>query len=266
MNEIAELNVIERRFLNAVKHHLQGWKTKIENDFSFDSYNEEFKNLQSDPVYSKFGFDIPEYVLVRLIGRMSISIGRRLGEIYDKLPRFVAAARFNVTPQQVAEKFDGLELDIGLRYALLSREDVNHVTNILRRFGDDASNAIGVGIEIRYNFNPNDSARLRKDVALAGYLIEKNLLPVYLIYSAISPRDDAIARLKRAGWLFLQGNEAGQFTSDLFGTNFLALLDRDDVRKEIHDEVRGIMRSIFESDGFSKLELDLVKISSEHRQ
>ena len=253
MTQTAKLNTIERKFLDAIKHHLQGWKTKIENDFGLESYANELRDLKSDPVYSKFGFDIPEYVLVRLIGRMSISVGRRLGEIYDKLPRFVASARFNVTPQQVAEKFDGLELDIGLRYSLLNSADKAHVTNIVSGFGDQMGAGSGVGIEIRYNFNPNDSARLRKDVALAGYLRAKQLVPVYLIYSSISPRDDAIARLRRGGWHFLQGNDAGDFTANLFGTNFLALLDRADVRKEIHDEVRAIMQSIFTSIAFRKL-------------
>lgn len=50
---------------------------------------------------------------------MSVSVGRRLDEIYDKIPRFVAAARFDLSPEQVAEKFHDLELDIGLRFALL---------------------------------------------------------------------------------------------------------------------------------------------------
>ena len=253
MAKAAQLSVIERRFLDAVKHHIQGWKTKIETDFGQESYASELRNLKSDPVYSKFGFDIPEYVLVRLIGRMSISVGRRLGEIYDKLPRFVAAARFNVTPQQVAEKFDGLELDIGLRYCLLSKADIEHVKQVVSKLNIDALEDGGIGIEIRYNFNPNDSARLRKDVALAGHLKEKGLAPIYLIYSSISPRDEAIGRLKRGGWFFLQGNAASNFTTELFGTNFLALLEREDVRQEIHDEVRAIMQSIFNSAAFRNL-------------
>lgn len=255
MAKAAQLNVIERRFLDAVKHHIQGWKTKIENDFGHDSYIAELEGLKSDPVYSKFGFDIPEYVLVRLIGRMSISVGRRLGEIYDKLPRFVAAARFNVTPQQVAEKFDGLELDIGLRYSLLGDADIRHVKQVVGRFQGGAAESKGIGIEIRYNFNPNDSARLRKDVALAGYLKAKGLAPIYLIYSSISPRDEAISRLTRGGWFFLQGHAASNFTTELFGTDFLALLERNDVREEIHDEVRSIMRSIFSSTAFGNLAL-----------
>jgi hypothetical protein len=252
MNKIVKLTTIERRFLDAIKHHLQGWKTKIENDFGDQRYATELADLRSDPVYSKFGFDIPEYVLVRLIGRMSISVGRRLGEIYDKLPRFVAAARFNVTPEQVAEKFDGLELDIGLRYSLLSGDDTKHVRSLLKDIGATLQ-PNGVGIEIRYNFNPNDSARLRKDVALSGYLTAKGMSPIYLIYSAISPRDEAISRLTRAGWLFLQGDAASKFTTDLFGTDFLALLEREDVRQEIHAEVSRIMRSIFTSKAFLNL-------------
>jgi hypothetical protein len=246
-------NVVEQRFLNILKSHLRGWESKIQNDFSIQSYQRELQNLQSDPVYSKFALDCPEYVLVRLMGRMSISIGRRLGEIYDKLPRFVASARFNITPEQVAERFDGLELDIGLRFSSLSNEDENHIRSVLQKFGFSSSTTDGVGIEIRYNFNPNDSARLRKDVSMVGHLKAANLFPIYLIYSAISPRNDAISRLTRAGWQFIQGENASHFTSELFAIDFLNFMDEPSVKREIHDEVQRIMRSIFTSEAFKKI-------------
>lgn len=246
-------SLVERRFLDAIKHHLAGWETKIRQDFSLGNYERELTKLQNDPVYSRFALDCPEYVLVRLIGRMSISVGRRLGEIYDKLPRFVASARFNVTPNQVAEKFGGLELDIGLRLIQLSEEDGAHIQTVLSRFGSTASGVDGVGIEIRYNFNPNDSARLRKDVAMVEHLQADNLLPVYLVYSAISPRYDAISRLTRAGWNFLQGEEASKFTTELFTVNFLSLMDKPEVREEIHEQVKGIMRSIFNSAAYAAM-------------
>ena len=170
------MNAVERRFLAAVKHHLEGWKKKIENDFSKECYEAELAALASDPVYQKFAFDCPEYVMVRLMGRMSISVGRRLGEIYDKIPRFVASARFNVSAEQVAEKFDGLELDIALRFKRLSAADQEHVASVLARFGAGAREASGLAIEIRYNFNPNDSARLRKDVDMANY-VKQGIVP-----------------------------------------------------------------------------------------
>jgi hypothetical protein len=245
---------VERRFLEAIKHHLKGWATKVEKDFSLSAFNSELQNLKDDPVYSKFAFDCPEYVLVRLVGRMSISIGRRLGEIYDKLPRFVAGARFNISPDQIAEKFNGLELDIGLRFSsLTSEEDKSHVRQVLSQFGKKAENFNGVGIEIRYNFNPNDSARLRKDISMVEYLNKSNLFPVYLIYSSISPRNDAISRLTRAGWYFLQGTEASNFTTNLFTIDFLEIMERPEVKKEIQSEVRGMMSSIFNSEAFKEI-------------
>src|SRR5690606_9353070 len=84
--------------------HSEPIDRKIAEDFGRESYQEELEKLASDPVYRKFAFDCPEYVIVRLMGRMSISVGRRLGEIYDKIPRFVAGARFNVAPDRIAEK------------------------------------------------------------------------------------------------------------------------------------------------------------------
>ena len=243
---------IERKFVDAIRHHLAGWKQKIESDFGQASYEKELAKLASDPVYAKFALDRPEYVFVRLMGRMSISIGRRLGEIYDKLPRFIASARFNVTPEQIAEQFNGLELDLGLRYELLSVVDRKHVTAMLADYGADG-NETGVGIEIRYNFNPNDSARLRKDVDMADYVRNEGLFPLYLIYSAISPRVEAIARLERAGWHFLQGEDAFNFTTRLFGIDFLGILERPVVRRRVQDEVRELMASIFTSYAFSQV-------------
>jgi hypothetical protein len=242
----------EKKFLEAIRHHLAGWKQKIDSDFGKASFDHELEKLSGDPVYAKFAFDCPEYVLVRLMGRMSISVGRRLGEIYDKLPRFLASARFDVSPKDVAEKFNGLELDIGLRYELLSAEDRIHVAQTLAALGADGSET-GVGIEIRYNFNPNDSARLRKDVAMAGYVQKAGLFPLYLIYSAISPRDDAIARLTRAGWHFLQGEEASNFTTTLFGADFMGILERPEIRDQVHQEIGQLMASIFTSHAFTQV-------------
>lgn len=90
------LDKIELRFLAAIHHHLDGWRRKIENDFGKECFDKELAALAGDPVYHKFAFDCPEYVVVRLMGRMSISVGRRLGEIYDKIPRYGASARFGV--------------------------------------------------------------------------------------------------------------------------------------------------------------------------
>ncbi len=244
---------IETKFLESVKHHIEGWRIKVETDFSKGNFDKELAALKSDPVYSKFAFDVPEYVMVRLIGRMSISIGRRLGEIYDKLPRYVASARFNIDPEAVAEKFNGLELDIGLRFDLLSQQDRDELANILTPHLDSIEGFSGLGIEIRYNFNPNDSARLRKDVQMCEYLVDEGLIPVYLIYSAISPRDDAISRLTRAGWRFMQGTDASDFTTTLFGIDFLSLLDRDDIKKEIHREIQEMLQSIFDSEAFGSI-------------
>lgn len=249
-----DTRIVERRFLNSIKHHIQGWKDKIAKDFSIENYEAELAALKGDPVYRKFAFDTPEYVLIRLIGRMSISIGRRLGEIYDKLPRYVASARFGINADAVAEKFNGLELDIGLRFSLLeSEDDVRAIQKLVDPFIGEIPNVNGLGIEIRYNFNPNDSARLRKDVDMCGYLQESGLVPIYLIYSSISPRNDAISRLTRAGWIFMQGDQAASFTNSLFGVDFLGLLERPDIKEEIHNEIRSLLKEIFTSDAFKQI-------------
>jgi hypothetical protein len=241
---------LETRFLEEVRHHLSGLLEKVQSEFSETSFHEELHELRSDPVYPKFGFDTADYVLVRFMGRVSISIGRRLGEIYDKIPRFVAAARFNLKPEQVAPKIHNLELDIGLRYSQLSDDDRVSVAKVVKKTFIKCIDRTGIGIEIRYNFNPNDSARLRKDVDMAKYLLDAGLMPVYLVFSSISPREEAIARLKRAGWEFLVGEKAIQFGKDLFGLDLAAILDRPRVRQEILSDVGKIMAAIKTSYAF----------------
>jgi hypothetical protein len=239
----------QERFLVELRHHFQGWLAKVTRDSSAEAFQAELKSLRADPVYSSFGLATPEYALVRIMGRLSISIGRRLGEIYDKIPRFVTQARFNLAPEEVAPKVGGiLQLDVCVPLGRLSAQDQEHVRGTMAQHVPTAENYKGVAIEIRYNFNPNDSARLRKDVHMAELLQHQNLAAVYLIFSTISPREEAIARLKRAGWTFLVGPGATEFMGQLIGMDIGAILGTGPVRKEVTAEMSRIMRAFYESD------------------
>jgi len=68
----------EERFLKELRHHFKGWLEKVTRDLADSAFEEELVKLRRDPVYSAFGLAIPEYALIRLMGRLSISIGRRL--------------------------------------------------------------------------------------------------------------------------------------------------------------------------------------------
>jgi hypothetical protein len=238
----------QERFLQELRHHFKGWLDKAAGDLSKGAYEEELAALKGDPVYNSFGFATPEYVLIRLMGRLSISIGRRLGQIYDKIPRFVTQARFNLAAADVAPKLGGrLELDCCIPLASLIEADQQHVKDVCKKHLNETNIGAGLAIEIRYNFNPNDSSRLRKDCEVAELLQKMGLYSVYLVFSAISPRDEAIARLKRAGWTFIVGTDASTFMDDLIGMNFKRILDSEDVRNEITREMGALMQSIFRS-------------------
>lgn len=188
------------------------------------------------------------------MGRMSISIGRRLGEIYDKIPRVAAQARYNLSKEQVAAKFSGLELDIGLQYKHISSEDREYVNSVLSEHfqKQNFDRFSGIGIEIRYNFNPNDSSRLRKDDKMAQLLIENNLYPIYLIFSTISPREEAIARLTRSGWNFLIGKDASDFSKDILGLDIETIMEDSAIKDMIETEVKSMMSDIFTSFAFKE--------------
>ena len=239
----------EERFLSELRHHLAGWLTKVTTDLSAESFEHEIEKLGQDPVYRAFGLASPEYALIRLMGRLSISIGRRLGEIYDKIPRFITQSRFSLSHEDVAPKIGGrLELDVCVPLERLSFEDKEHVIQVASSHLSGYETSSGLAIEIRYNFNPNDSARLRKDVQMAELLLERSLFPIYLIFSTISPRDEAIARLSRAGWIFLVGDAASNFMRDLIGMNFAEILETEAVSTEIQHEMGRIMRALYESE------------------
>ncbi len=245
--------LLEERLLESLRHHLEGLREKAVADFSNTSFDRELTGLRSDPVYVNFGFDSAEYALIRLMGRMSISIGRRLGEIYDKIPRYMAAARFDLLPNQVAPKLGNLELDIGLRVSDLNEANINHITDVAEKHLPNLSIEEGIGIEIRYNFNPNDSSRLRKDVDMVNYLKEERLLPIYLVFSILSPRQEAIARLERAGWNFLMGEAAAAFARDLLGLDLEKTLNSPKVQEEVNRRVTATMQAIFSSQAFQHI-------------
>lgn len=248
MNHAALLRQTQDRFLAELRHHFRGWSTKVATDFSKTGFEAEVRALKGDPVYSSFGLASPEYALIRLMGRMSISIGRRLGEIYDKLPRFVAQARFGLTPEMVAPKIDGgLQLDLCIPTTELNSDDKKHALDVAQKHLKSAIPKNGLAVEIRYNFNPNDSARLRKDVQMAQLLETQELFRIYLIFSTIFPRHEAIDRLRRAGWTFLIGDKASAFLNDLIGMDLDSILANDKVRDEIRGAMASLMRSVYES-------------------
>jgi len=243
----------EDRFLSVIRHQLQGLSNKVSADFSKENFENELASLQTDPVYEKFAFNRAEYVLVRFMGRISISVGRRLGEIYDKVPRFAAAARFNLAPEQIAPVLDGLELDIGLKFSEINLADQQHAAVTFKKYTGSDLNMSGLGIEIRYNFNPNDSSRLRKDVHMGELLASEGLKPIYLVFSTISPRQDAISRLTASGWTFLVGDPALKFISELLGMEIQTVLDKPVIKAEIKRIVDGIMSDLIKSHAFQQV-------------
>ena len=88
---------------------------------------------------------------------------------------------------------------------------------------------------------------------MANYLQREALLPIYLIFSAISPRDEAISRLKRAGWNFLIGESAITFAEDLLGLNLAQILNKPHIKAEIQREVNEMMKMIFNSHAFQQV-------------
>jgi hypothetical protein len=245
-----KIDQIENILAKMIDEHLEGLFQKIVTDFSAESFRAEISDLENDPVYNDFGLGSSDYALIRKVGRISISIGRRLGEIYDKIPRVIAEYAFGLTPDQVAPILGGkLELDTCIDFNQISKGDEVKVKKLVHDiFAID--NVAGIGIEIRYNFNPNDSSRLRKDEDMARLVIEKRYIPVYLVFSTISPRDEAIARLDRAGWKFLIGDNAYQFINKLYGLEFDKLFVKPQIKKVIEKHIYKIMKALYSSDPF----------------
>jgi len=246
--------MIEEHLIKQLDHHLDGLKEKIIGDFSKSSFESEIEALKNDSLYPKFAMATGEYVLIRFMGRMSISIGRRIGEIYDKIPRLIAQKVFDIPTDRIAPKMGGkLELDTCLPFDIISDHGRNHIAEVVKKYIKTSPAKNGIGIEIRYNFNPNDSSRLRKDEAMANHLINDMLTPVYLIFSSISPRADAISRLERAGWTFIIGENARRFSQDLYGINISTILEKESVNTTITHRVNEIMGILYSSYAFRQI-------------
>jgi hypothetical protein len=248
-----QTQTIEDKFITELKHHLDGLKKKVEGDFNREAFEKELLSLKSDPIYPAFSLATDEYTLIRLMGRISVSIGRRLGEIYDKIPRLIAKISFDIPAERCTPKMgDKLELDICIPFDVLTEEMRKHVISTTVPYAKKISKN-GLGIEIRYNFNPNDSARLRKDVDMVNYLKEDDITPIYLIFSSISPRDEAIARLKRAGWIFIVGDDAVKYAHKLFMLDMAGILNKETVRSEVEKKINNTMKSLYTSYGVKKV-------------
>ena len=242
---------LEETIIEELEYQLDGWIDKAR-DFDEYNFNKELDELASDTLYPVFNLATPEYATIRLMGRISISIGRRLGELYDKIPRLLAMEKYDLTKSQVAPKFNGLELDICLSKDDIDKDLFNHIDDIYCKYMDTNIVSNGLGIEIRYNFNPNDSSRLRKDCAMADEIRAEGLTPIYLVYSSISPRLDAIARLERAGWKFIKGQEALDFSSEILGLDVSTIWNRPNIREVIDSKINTMMNNIKNSYGMSE--------------
>lgn len=248
---LKEPHALEEVIINELNHQLNGWIEKVK-DFEVANFSKELSDLKSDTLYPIFNLDTPQYATIRLMGRVSISIGRRLGELYDKIPRLLAMHRYNLTKEQVAPKYNGLEVDVCLTSKSIDSQSFSFINDVYFEYFERNIDTFGLGIEIRYNFNPNDSSRLRKDCVMASEMVRENLTPIYLVYSSISPRNEAIERLKRAGWHFLIGQDALDFSSKILGLDVSTIWKREKIKRVINSKVDEMMLKIKNSHAISE--------------
>lgn len=221
-------------------------------DFNKDNFQRELSLLKSDTLYPTFNLDTVEYTVIRLMGRMSISIGRRLGELYDTIPRNLAMHRYDLNKQQVSPLYNGLAVDVCLSKDFIEITKFYFIETAYLHYFCNKLCTNGLGIEIRYNFNPNDSSRLRKDCVMAQEILSHQLTPIYLVYSSISPRDEAIARLQRSGWNFLIGQRALDFSSEILGLDVSTIWRNQKIKNVIHSKINEMMNNIKKSYGIQE--------------
>lgn len=191
--------------------------------------------LASDPVYSIFGLDSPEYITATLAGGTITSIHRKIGDAYEDCVRAIFSTQYCLTVEQMqytavlasGDRKSRRSLDVYLALddlpAARRRIWGGYAHDRLKRISSTPKVAIeAIGFEVRHCYQSADSKRVQADEAMARYCIVSGILPVMLIFCAQSNR--SVVKRYRSLWIVTEGIESYELLKAQTGFDFYAFL------------------------------------------
>jgi hypothetical protein len=191
--------------------------------------------LASDPVYSIFGLDSPEYIAASLAGGTITSIHRKIGDAYEDCMRAIFATRYHLTTEQMRYTAVIASSDRQSRRSLDVYLPLDDISLARRRgwtaYAHDRLKQISpapkvevtaIGFEVRHCYQSADSKRAQADEAMARHCIVSGILPVMLIFCSQSNR--SVINRYRSLWIVTEGLKSYELVKAQTGFDFYAFL------------------------------------------
>jgi hypothetical protein len=211
--------------------------------------------LASDPVYSIFGLDSPEYIAATLAGGTITSIHRKIGDAYEDCIRAIFSTQYHLAGEQIrytaviasGDRQSQRSLDVYLALdgipAARRKRWTAYAHDCLKRFSPAPKVEItAIGFEVRHCYQSADAKRVQADEAMARHCIVSGILPVMLIFCAQSNRS-VISRY-RSLWSVAEGFESYELVKAQTGFDFYAFLlaHREEFRQPVIRMLEGLQK------------------------
>lgn len=189
----------------------------------------------SDPLYSIFGLDSPEYITATLGGGTITSIHRKIGDLYEESVREIFRLSLALSDEdvkysaQIASGDSQIERSLDCFVALEKVEAPKKsqfqtlAIEGFRFFGSEPKvTPIAIGIEVRHCYQSADSKRAQADEAMAMHCAVSGILPLMLVFCNQSNR--SILRRYRRVWYLREGKDSYDLVKQYSGFDFYRFL------------------------------------------
>ncbi len=189
----------------------------------------------SDPLYSIFGLDSPEYIAATLGGGTITSIHRKIGDLYEESVREIFRLSLSLSEEDVHYSAEIASGDVRLKRSLDCFVPLGKLANSkrlefqalamegFRFFGSEPKvNPIAIGIEVRHCYQSADSKRAQADEAMAMHCAISGILPLMLVFCNQSNR--SILRRYSRLWYLREGLDSYSLVNQYTGFKFYDFL------------------------------------------
>lgn len=211
--------------------------------------------FSTDPVYSIFGLDSPQYISAALAGGTITSIHRKIGDAYEECIRIIFSSQYGLSDnllqyaamissgdrhmQRSLDVYFALE-DIPAAYRTMwigyTQEQLKLISAAPRLTID------AVGLEVRHCYQSADSKRAQADEAMGRHCIISGILPIMLVFCEQSNR--SIINRYRSIWIVVEGYHAYDLVRTQAGFDFYTFLlaHRDSFRQPVLEALESLRR------------------------